>query len=86
MGAVYEIVAHQGVLGAEDLCENGVELVPAVVAVAVAVGAFHVDIAYFVVDESFQDAFAVKFCHAVELGELWPAQFHCLVASLHQFG
>ena len=51
VGAVHEIVAHQGVLGAEYLREYRVQLVPAVVAVAVAVSPLHVDIAYPVVDE-----------------------------------
>ena len=51
VGPVDEIVTDEGVLRAEDLRKYRVELVPAIVAVAVAVSALHVDIADLVVDE-----------------------------------
>ena len=80
MGPVDEVVAHECVLSAEYLGENRVQLVASVVAVTVAVGALHVDIADFVVDERLKYTLTVVFRHAVELRELRAAEFHCLFA------
>ena len=78
MCARNDAVAYKSVLSAHCLSKNSVKGVSANVAVAVARAALHADIAYLVVDKSFQHLFAVAASSAVDLLECSLAGFLCL--------
>ena len=70
MGAVDELDAHQGVLGAEDLGVDLIQGVPTQVVIAVPSGAGEVGFRHSMVLEGGQHLLAVVFRHGVDVGEL----------------
>ena len=75
MGPVHEVVAHECVLRAEDLCEHSVKLVASVIAVTVAGSTFEVHITDAVVDKSFQHLLTVASCCMVNAVECFGSIF-----------
>ena len=66
MGAVHKPDAHQGVLGAEDIGIDLLQLVPAQVVVAVAGGAGKIALGHMVLLEGGQDLLGVDLRNGVD--------------------
>ena len=75
MGAGYEVVAHEGILGAADLGHDRLDGVTSAVVVAVAGGAGEMALADSVMDERRQNFAAVVFCDFLCAGECFGAHF-----------